>query len=163
MTEPIDNQNVGSERTRRKRGLREVLGRVVATFASLFILTGVLSPFYADSSHKWNWVAAVALVLLGLFLGFCAALIAWPDALSGRPPLWFPAVSGFACSCFVLTIFACAAIYGFSSATTMPGGLRTAIALSFVGAVLSALVCIITGIAALLRRKKEPTKPSTPP
>lgn len=162
MTEPIDNEKAGSGKTRRKLGLREFLGRLVGAFASLFLLTGIVSPFYADSAHKWNWAAAAALIMLGLFLFFCAALLAWPGFLSGRPPLWFPAVSGVACSCFVLMIFACAVVYACSSSTTMPGALRAAIILSFVGALLSALVCIITGIAALLRRKKEPTNPSTP-
>ena len=73
---------------------RSLLWRLIGTFGALFIFTGLFCPIYADSTHKWDWGAAMGSMAFGIFLVFCATLLENPAKLRNRPSTWFPAVSG---------------------------------------------------------------------
>jgi uncharacterized membrane protein len=136
---------------------------LLGTFASLFILGGVLSPFYSDSSHKWEWDASVGMIIFGLFLGFCAALVMRPAGLEKRSPLWLPAVSGFISSFCVLIITVCFVIYLNSSASHMAAWMHSVLAISIVSSLLSATVCLVSGAIYFVRRKTKSGGPTNAP
>jgi peptidoglycan/LPS O-acetylase OafA/YrhL len=135
---------------------RRLLGRLIGTFGALLIFTGVFWPIYADSTHKWDWGAAMGTMAFGIFLVFCATLLENSAVLRNRPPTWFPAVSGFACSCCMIAAVICVAVIWRSSPDGPPTWVRSALALSLVVGVLSAIICVLTGIAAVVRRKVNP-------
>ena len=156
MTEITAKDRMEFGKARNELTLRSLLGRLIGTFGALFIFAGLLSPVYADSTHKWDWSAAMGMMVLGIFLVFCAALIENPAILRNRPPTWYPAMSGFACSCSVLALTVCVVVTWRYSPGDPPKWVRSVLALSLVSGVLSAVVCIITGIAAVVRRKVNP-------
>ncbi|MGD0057959.1 MAG: hypothetical protein ABSD58_00935 [Verrucomicrobiia bacterium] len=77
--EVVDDGQTQVQEARRGFGIRNFLGRLLGAFAGLFIITGICFPFYTDSSHRVDWGAAVGLIVIGLFLGFCAARIMKPS------------------------------------------------------------------------------------
>jgi hypothetical protein len=60
-------------------GIRGLVGKFLATIAGLFIMSGIFSPFYADSIQKVKWGLAGAMIAVGLFFGFCAARVIKPS------------------------------------------------------------------------------------
>jgi len=55
-------------------GIKGFLARLLGRMAALFIILGICTPiFAAGSSRQMSWGLPVALILLGLFFGFCAA------------------------------------------------------------------------------------------
>jgi hypothetical protein len=133
---------------------RNFLGQLLGKFAGLFIIVGILSPLYSDSSFKAKWSIAVSMVAFGLFLGFCAALLVNPASTHDRPPFWLPAVSGLVCSFFVIVMAGCACIIAFASKGDYSAGFRYVLSFSVIGSVLAAVVCLATGIPAILKARR---------
>jgi hypothetical protein len=155
MTEITVKDRMEFQKARNKLNLRSLLGRLIGTFGALFIFVGLYSPFMTEPSHKWDWGAATGVMVVGIFLLFCAALIENPAMLRNCPPAWYPAVSGFACSCSVLALTVCVVVTWRSSPGDPPKWVRSVLALSLVGGSLAAIVCILTGIAAVVRWKAK--------
>lgn len=145
---------------------RKLLGQLLAKFAGLFILVGIASPLYAHSLKKTEWGFVVAMILFGLFLGFCAALLVNPPHSQNRPPFWLPAVSGLVCSSFVVVMAGYLCFVWLAPKADFPGWARDVLAFSAIGSVLAALVCLVTGISAILKSRRlahGPSNQSIPP
>jgi hypothetical protein len=60
-------------------GIRGLAAKLLGRMAALFIILGICTPiFAAGSSRHMSWGLPVAMILLGLFLGFCAARLVKP-------------------------------------------------------------------------------------
>jgi hypothetical protein len=55
--------------------IRMYVARFLAVLATIFVFTGILSPFFAASIQKVHWGLAVTMVAFGLLLGFCSARV----------------------------------------------------------------------------------------
>ncbi len=134
--------------------IRHFLGQVFASLGGLLIVGGICSPLYRDSSHLEPG-QVVCMVMFGIFLVFCAVLLLKPPIVEDRPPFWFPAISGFVCSCCVL-VFAVWLVIKWSTPTTvLPGWTLYVVGLCVAGSVLSAIVCVVTTTSAVLQLKRK--------
>jgi drug/metabolite transporter (DMT)-like permease len=138
-----------------------LIGRLLAGFGSLFLVAGISSPLYSKE-HDFSLV--VLMVGFGVLLIFCAVLFTKPPFVQNRPRLWFPAVSGFLCSCCLLVLGACFAIVWRMPKGERPNWVLQLFFLAFAGCALFSLVCIITGISAFIKSKTNPRdeKPFSP-
>jgi zinc transporter ZupT len=153
------------EGLRREFTPRNFLGRLLARFGGLFIVAGVCSPLYAHSSAKSEFWTAASMVVFGLLLGICAALLVKPSFTQNRPLFWLPAISGLMCSSFVIVLTGCFLFTFFTPKKDIPDWIRYALFLSAGGGLVSATVCIATAISAIRKARaatplfNQPTPP----
>jgi hypothetical protein len=122
----------------------------------LTIISGVCSPLYSDSSDIQPSVI-LWMAVFGGFLILCAVLLLRLPIVEHRPPFWFPAISGFLCSCFVLVITVWFTLNWAEPAAGLSSWIGYLLAFCVAGTVLSAIVCVLTGMAAVsqLRQKRD--------
>ena len=137
---------------------RRLLGRLLGGFGSLFLITGICSPLYSKD-HDFSLV--LLMVGLGILLVFCAVLLIKPTIVQNRPTLWFPAVSGFLCSCSFLTMCACLAAMWRTPKDNRPDWILQLVFLAMAGCVLFALVCIVTSVSAFMKSRTNGSQPAS--
>lgn len=152
MTEPDKAQwkEVGSQFAPRK-----LLGQLIGTFGSLFLMAAMASVFYSNPDGKLNWGLILFLSVFGLYLILCAALLLKASWVEDKPPLWFPAVSGIACSCGVVISGICLASEMIWKAAHHSDVVDFILVFAACSSVVSAIVCIVTGIPALRCARPE--------
>jgi drug/metabolite transporter (DMT)-like permease len=146
--------------TRKTRGEfspRKLFGQLVGSLGGLFMTVAVGSSFRSGESGRLKYGAAVSLALFGIFLVLCAALLLKSPIFENKPALWFPAVSGFVCSCSVLVFTAAMLVkVRIQHSEAMDPG-DYILLCSALSGVVSAIVCIITGCSVLFA--KQPAQP----
>jgi hypothetical protein len=157
--EVTDKDRAQFKELRREFAPRKLLGQLLARLGGLFIIAGICSPLYAHSSIKTEWKTALSMIVFGLCLGFCAALLVKPSFAQNRPPFWLPAISGIVCSCFILVMTGCFAVVWFTPKSRIPGWVGYILFLSLVSSVLSAIICLITGFSAVRKARRSARSP----
>ena len=129
---------------------RNLIGRLVGSFGGFFLVCGLSAPIY---SHGHDLGVAALLFGLGVLFVFCAVLLLRPSRVEGKPPFWFPAMSGLLCSCCVLALVVLFAIVWKTPKGQIPKSVAFLTLFAAVGCVLSAIVCVITALSAFMQAR----------
>jgi hypothetical protein len=152
MTEPDKAQ---CKEVRSEFAPQKLLGQLLAMFGSLFLMAAFGTVIYSNPDGKVRWGLLLFLSVFGVFLILCAALLLKASWVENKPPLWFPTVSGIACSCSVLISGICI-VSEMLWKVAHDSDLFTFVFVFAIGAsVVSAIVCIVTGIPALRCTRPE--------
>lgn len=136
--------------------LRNLFARLLGTFGMLFMTVAIGSPFYGDKSGHLKFGVAMFVALCGVFFVLCAAFLVRAPVFASKPPLWFPAVAGFVCSCCVLTFSAGMIGKLWAPKTKAMDWTDYTLLLSIPVGVTSAIICIIMAFGSLVRPKAGP-------
>jgi drug/metabolite transporter (DMT)-like permease len=69
-----DKDRTQFKQMRREFGLRNVLGRLLATFGALVLLVAVVGPFYSKA-ERYDWRVSIFAFVFGLTSVLCAKLL----------------------------------------------------------------------------------------
>ena len=152
MTEP---EKAGGNDAQSEFAPRKLLGQLLGIFGSLFLMAAFGTVIYSNPDGKIRWGLLLFLSVFGVFLILCAALLLKASWVEDKPPLWFPAVSGIACSCSVLLFGICVISEMVWKAAHDSDFCTFVLAFTVCASAVSAIVCIVTGIPALRCAKRE--------
>jgi hypothetical protein len=152
MTEPDKGQ---CKEARSEFAPRKLLGQLLGMFGSLFLMAAFGTVIYSNPDGKVRWGLLLFLSVFGVFLILCAALLLKASWVENKPPLWFPAVSGIACSCSVLISGICIASQMLWKVAHDSDVFTFIFIFAICASVVSAIVCIVTGIPALRCTRQE--------
>src|SRR5262249_49373447 len=110
-------------------------------------------PFQSESG-KMDLRSSATCLTLGALLLCGAFLIAKPG--KARPPYWQPAIWGMVCSGSTLAFAICMVFSVREKNDHSSWWLLNFIALTAVVALIAAMVCLVTGIRELVKRKTKP-------
>lgn len=132
--------------------IRNIIGQVLISLGSLFILVPVYSLLHSD----FKWQPVMFALIIGVILLFVGTIILKQPKLRTRPRYWAPALSGAISSACTLLLFVALIVVYRMTAKKAPDWLILVMFFLSVVAIVAAITCIATLITAAV--KSDPQK-----
>ena len=137
------------------KAIQKIVGQLIGMSGAFLNVVGLYRLFVHRAPNPDVGFVVFMLLLGGLFL-LSGALLLRPTMTQSLPRFRLPAIAGIAGGFFVLAFIGCLIVSASSEVAAHSDLMHYSVVFSSLGALLAAIVCILTGISAFIEKEPKP-------